>query len=286
MKMKRFAKVLCFALVVFAGVMMFGGCSNGASLENIGLSEPIKTNYKLNETLDLGTSKLVLTYSDDSQQTISITTSMISGFDSSTCGRKTMTISYKGKSEKIDYVVYTTDAATVKSAIRTKLIDTDKILLQVVKSMDDISATFTYVRNANIYKLVGVNGGTDEQYYDTVAHKEYKNNDDGEAEIVDFEGTDEQIIDNYFIFSIWEAGCTISNQEVKIANEEYVLTYSYDTNLGISHNVTITASMDFSIRTMKIVETLTEDESVDYECTYSFTYTYDDAVPAITFPSI
>lgn len=188
--------------------------------------------------------------------------------------------------KKIDYVVYTTDATIVKSAIRTKLIDTDKISLQVVKSMDDISSTFTYVRNANIYKLVGVNGGTDEQYYDTVAHKEYKNNDDGEAEIVNFEGADEQIIDNYFIFSIWEAGCTIANQEVCVLGGEYVLTYSYDTNLGISHNVTITASMDFSIKTMKIVETLTEDESADYECTYSFTYTYGNAVPTIKFPSI
>ena len=284
--MKRFSKALCLALVVFSVVMMFGGCSNTTRLVNIDLSTPRKTYYKLNEALDLGTSKLVLTYSDDSQQTISITTSMISGFDSSTCGNKTMTITYKDKSKKVDYVVYTTDATTVKSAIRTKLIDTDKISLQVVKSMDDISSTFTYVRNANIYKLVGVNGGTDEQYYDTVAHKEYKNNDDGEAEIVNFEGTDEQIIDNYFIFSIWEAGCTIANQEVCVLGGEYVLTYSYDTNLGISHNVTITASMDFSIKTMKIVETLTEDESVDYECTYSFTYTYGNAVPTVTFPSI
>ena len=286
MKMKKFAKVLCLALVVFAGVMMFGGCSNGASLENIGLSTPIKTNYKLNEALDLGTSKLVLTYSDDSQQTISITTSMISGFDSSTCGRKTMTISYKGKSEKIDYVVYTTDAITVKSAIRTKLIGTDKILLQAAKTMDEASGTFTCIRNANIYKVVGINDA-DEQYYDTKSHKEYKIYEDperGETGLVDFDGNDEQMIDAYFLFNGFSMGCTISNQKVQIANGEYVLTYNYTTSAGLTHNVTINASMDFSIRAMNIVETMTAD--ADYKCIYTLAFTYGDAVPTITFPSI
>ena len=284
--MKKFAKVLCLALVVFAGVMMFGGCSNGASLENIGLSAPIKTNYKLNEALDLGTSKLVLTYSDDSQQTISITTSMISGFDSSTCGRKTMTISYKGKSEKIDYVVYTTDATIVKSAIRTKLIGTDKILLQATKAMDDASSTFTCVRNANIYKLVGINDA-DEQYYDTKSHKEYKIYEDperGETGLVDFDGTDEQMIDGCFLFNGWSMGCTISNQKVQIANGEYVLTYNYTTSSGATHNVTINTSMDFSIRAMKIVETAISN--ADYKCIYTLAFAYGDAVPTITFPSI
>lgn len=284
--MKRFSKALCLALVVFSVVMMFGGCSNTTRLVNIDLNTPRKTYYKLNEALDLETTKLVLMYSDNTQQTISITASMVSGFDSSTCGNKTMTITYKGKSKKADYVVYTHDATIVKAGVVTKLVGTDKIFLQVVKSMDDISSTFTCVRNANIYKLVGVNGGTDEQYYDTVAHKQYKKNGDGKAEIVDFDGTDEELIANYFIFSIWEADCTIPNQVIGIVGEEYMLKYRYDTMFGISHDVTIIASMDFAVRTMKIVETLTEDESADYECTYSFTYTYGNAVPTITFPSI
>lgn len=286
MKMKKFVKALCLALVVFSGVMMFGGCFNGTSLENIDLSEPLKTDYKLNEALDLGTSKLVLTYSDDSQRTISITTSMISGFDSSTCGRKTMTITYKDKSKKVDYVVYTTDAATVKSAIRTKLVDTDKILLQATKTMEKASSTFTCIRNSNIYKVVGINDA-DEQYYDTKSHKEYKIYEDpkrGETGLVDFNGNDEQMIDTFFLLNGYSMGCTISNQKVKIANGEYVLTYNYTTSTGTTHNVTINASMDCSIRAMNIVETLTAD--ADYKCIYALGFTYGDSVPAITFPSI
>lgn len=123
--------------------------------------------------------------------------------------------------KKIDYVVYTTDATIVKSAIRTKLIGNDKILLQATKVVDDESSTFTCVRNANIYKLVGINDA-DEQYYDTKSHKEYKIYEDperGETGLVDFDGKDEQIIDGCFLFNGWSMGCQFLIKRFKLQME-------------------------------------------------------------------
>ena len=74
-----FAK-LALAIICFAGVLLVAGC-NEKELVNIGLSANIKTQYLLNENIDLNGAKLVLTYSDDSQNELVISSDMITGFD-------------------------------------------------------------------------------------------------------------------------------------------------------------------------------------------------------------
>ena len=81
-----FAK-LALAIICFAGVLLVAGC-NEKELVNIGLSANIKTQYLLNENIDLNGAKLVLTYSDDSQKELVISGDMITGFDTTTIGER------------------------------------------------------------------------------------------------------------------------------------------------------------------------------------------------------
>jgi len=60
-------------------------------------SLPTKLNYNINDSLDLSGISVVSVYSDGSRENISVTNSMISGFNTSSIGNKSLTINYKGK---------------------------------------------------------------------------------------------------------------------------------------------------------------------------------------------
>ena len=62
-----------------------------------------KTSYELNSPLDVTGLTIEALYSDQSIQTVSVTKNMVSGFDSSTTGSKTLTITYEGR--KTPYVI-------------------------------------------------------------------------------------------------------------------------------------------------------------------------------------
>lgn len=83
-----------------------GGNSTGsATIEVISVKGNIKTDYCLNESLDVNGVKLGLIYSDDTEKEISLYSSMISGFNTQTAGSKTMTITYKSKTCTVNYTV-------------------------------------------------------------------------------------------------------------------------------------------------------------------------------------
>ena len=86
---------------------MLAGCEIGTfkKLTSIDINGEIKSTYTVGECLDLNRAKLLLTYSNDSQSEITIGTNMVSGFDSSTAGEKTLTITYKGKTTQVNYTV-------------------------------------------------------------------------------------------------------------------------------------------------------------------------------------
>ena len=282
--MKKYAKVLCLALAFFAGVMIFGGCSlGGKKLESIGLSTPIQKTYRMNDLLDLGSAKLVLTYSDDSQQQIELTTNMISGFDTSTCGSKTMTISYKDKTQQINYIVYTTDADIVKAGVRTKMINTDKILAQITKIGSNGTSQETYIRNGSVYGIMYDNYV---QYNDTRTGKVYSKKGDEAAEISDMSMSDADIIDAGFMWYAIKGNDTRTKGTVQIVNGEYVLKFTYGVNMGPStwnYEATITASMDFVVSKMELNDVSSTGSLLGEDI---YTYTYGDTVPTITFPTI
>ncbi len=105
--MKKLTKILSIAIAFVCISLCFVGCSfdSKPTLSRIDIKGSIQTEYALNEALDLNGAKLMLTYSDDSQKELELTQSMVTNFNTTTAGNKTMTISYKEKTLQIDYVV-------------------------------------------------------------------------------------------------------------------------------------------------------------------------------------
>jgi uncharacterized protein YjdB len=60
-------------------------------------SKIFKTLYKTNESIDMNNMNLKLYYSDGTSQSIQVIGSMLTGFDTSTLGNKTVTVTYEGK---------------------------------------------------------------------------------------------------------------------------------------------------------------------------------------------
>lgn len=84
-------------------------------------SPPTKTAYNYGEELNLAGGELLLTYSDNSTETVDITAAMISGYDKNKVGKQTVTVTYEGKTVTFDVTVtavltgITLDAANVKT---------------------------------------------------------------------------------------------------------------------------------------------------------------------------
>lgn len=66
------------------------------TLESISLKEPEKKEYKMGEALDLSGMEVTANYSDGSSRVLQAGEYEISGFDSSTAGEKTITVTYEG----------------------------------------------------------------------------------------------------------------------------------------------------------------------------------------------
>ena len=98
---------MTFAIAFVCLSLCFVGCSFGSNptIERIDVKGSIQTEYAINEELNLNDAKLILTYSNDSQKEIKLIASMISGFDTTTVGNKTLTVTYKEKTTQINYVV-------------------------------------------------------------------------------------------------------------------------------------------------------------------------------------
>lgn len=105
--MRKLTKILSFAIAFVCLSLCFAGCGldSKPTLDSIGIKGTIQTQYTINEELNLNDAKLILTYSDDTQKELDITSNMITGFDTTTVGNKTLTITYKEKTTQINYVV-------------------------------------------------------------------------------------------------------------------------------------------------------------------------------------
>jgi len=76
---------------------------------------PTKTEYIVGENLDLSGLVVTATYSDGSTVTVSISTENVSGFDSTTAGSKTITVTYQGKTATFSVVVNPASSTAVTS---------------------------------------------------------------------------------------------------------------------------------------------------------------------------
>ena len=66
---------------------------------------PTKTEYFVGEDIDLTGAKISATYEDGNSKTVDITSEMISGFDSSTAGTNTVTVTYEGKTTTFNVTI-------------------------------------------------------------------------------------------------------------------------------------------------------------------------------------
>ena len=66
---------------------------------------PTKTEYFVGEDIDLTGAKITVTYEDGSTPNIDVTSEMISGFDSSTAGTNTVTVTYEGKTTTFNVTI-------------------------------------------------------------------------------------------------------------------------------------------------------------------------------------
>lgn len=103
--MKKLTKVFTLALAFACLSLCFAGCANQPILETIAVKNTFKTMYEINQTLDVSNDVLVLTYDDGKQEEIALDVSMISGFDTSSQGSRTMAITYQEKTCTVDYEV-------------------------------------------------------------------------------------------------------------------------------------------------------------------------------------
>ena len=74
-------------------------------IKSISVTSPSKNTYKVGEELDLTDGSVNITYVDDTNATINITSDMISNFSSSTKGLQEVTVTYKNKTTTFDILV-------------------------------------------------------------------------------------------------------------------------------------------------------------------------------------
>ncbi len=81
------------------------------------IEEPIKTEYIQNyEKLDVTGGKIRLTYNDETTEEIDMTTDMVSGFDNTTLGSKTLTVTYEGKTTTFEVTIVEKELVRIEIA--------------------------------------------------------------------------------------------------------------------------------------------------------------------------
>lgn len=266
--MKKIAKILLmFVLTVscFASVVAFAGCKE-KTIENIGLSNEIKTEYQLNEKLDLLGAKLVLTFSDNTQNEIIITTNMVSGFDTTTVGLKTLKITYRTKEITVDYVVKE-DFNTIMSKAAQNLLNADKFeaKMQRYNAVIGWYDYDGYIKNNNCFKVIDLESENSYYLYNLDNLVNIKSYDSSNSTVRIEEGRDIYQIYSYALGLIYSSNesTTFTEISTKIENGKYVVNYNFKQGEDQAMLVTATFSSDCKVEHILIANVC--------QITYSYT---------------
>ena len=93
---------------------------NLVSLVNITVTPPTKTTYIVGQDLDLTGSKITANYSDNSSQTIAVTSDLISGYNKYNAGTQTVTITYSGMTASFSVTVNSVSLVSITVTPPTK----------------------------------------------------------------------------------------------------------------------------------------------------------------------
>ena len=107
MNRKVLKSVIIVVVACIIPVLLLSACNQEKDVSSIQIVQgAFKEIYALDETLNLTNSKILVTYTDGSTANVAITSSMVTGFDSSTTTTgRTLTVTYKGKSANFIYKV-------------------------------------------------------------------------------------------------------------------------------------------------------------------------------------
>lgn len=107
-------------LLIFFMIILVAGCGvcgyftykyfdlknqTDTTVKALELTDDIKTQYYLGESIDFKTAKLKVTYANNKTEDITLTSNMVEGFSTESAGNKTLKIKYEGKSYPVDYTV-------------------------------------------------------------------------------------------------------------------------------------------------------------------------------------
>lgn len=133
---KRLFKILTFLLVAIIPITLVGCKKKGGGdsdtkkqITSISLSTISKTRFFVDDTLDFTGFKIKVFYDDSSSSEVNVTSDMVAGFDSSTTGSRTMTITYAGKTCEVEYIVVNPSATkiTLISPFETEYFQNDEV---------------------------------------------------------------------------------------------------------------------------------------------------------------
>lgn len=95
--MKKFLAVILTALTLVIGSIAFAACggNNSESVQSIAMkSLPNKTVYIKDEAFDVTGGEILVKYTDGNEETVALTAEMCGQADTSSCGEKTLTVTY------------------------------------------------------------------------------------------------------------------------------------------------------------------------------------------------
>ena len=125
-------KFLSIPLIVCMLVMFaFTGCSDNEIVSASIRTNSFKQYYNVDDELDLTNAYLVVDYKNGESSQYNITEEMISGFDTTTTGKKTMTITYQGTAVEYQFNVYNDENAlydiltTARLSVLCETVDSD-----------------------------------------------------------------------------------------------------------------------------------------------------------------
>lgn len=113
--MKKQISSIFIAFLLIICPFFFTACGDGGdpTISSIEIIGDVKTTYYVGEELNIEGLQVKIIKSDDSSSTITLTSDMVSGFDSSTAGTKTLTVTYNEKTATVEYIVTTAPVSSI-----------------------------------------------------------------------------------------------------------------------------------------------------------------------------
>ena len=101
--MKKFLSLTL--LLILTVTLLLTGCRGQKQVQSIEITEGLKTEYTIGDTPDFSGVKAIVTYNDGSTENVEASQLTFGTIDTSTAGKKSLTVSYKDFSTSFEVVV-------------------------------------------------------------------------------------------------------------------------------------------------------------------------------------